>query len=244
LGVLSNPDEEDFDFEVVFDVEGYLYFYQESLTPKRTPLEVEALVREMSLDESFSILDLACGFGRHANAFTALGHAVTGVDFTPGFLEIARREAQELRLPTKFIHADMRNIDFLQEFDNVLLLFTSFGYFEDHENQKVLKKVHQALKPGDFFVLEIHNRDLFLKHYQPFMVMEMGEDLMIDLGSFDTLTGRWYNRRIMIRNGVRKDKPFFVRLYNPSKMEQMINDAGMEVQKILSGYNSKQLTNE
>jgi hypothetical protein len=48
----------------------------------------------------------------------------------------------------------------------------------------------------------------------------------------------------VICNGVRKDKPFFVRLYTTSEIEQMINDAGMKVQKILSGYNSKQLTNE
>ncbi len=225
-------------------MQDYLYFYQELLAPERTQMEVDALVRELSLDEACSILDLACDFWRHANTLPALGHAVSGVDLTPGTLEIARREAQEKNIPTKFLQANMRRIDFNQEFDHVLLLFTSFGYFEDDDNQLVLEKVRRALKPGGLFVFETPNRDVFLKRLQPFMVTEKGEDLLIDRGSFDTITGRWYNRRIVIRDGVRKDKPFFVRLYNPSEIEQMINQAGMQVHKMLGGYDSQPLSNE
>jgi len=59
---------------------------------------------------------------------------------------------------------------------------------------------------------------------------------MIDRGSFDTLTGRWFNRRIVIRNGVRKDKPFFVRLFNPSEIYDWLTRAGMTVDQIYGGY--------
>ncbi len=45
---------------------------------------------------------------------------------------------------------------------------------------------------------------------------------MIDQGRFDTTTGSWYNRRVVIRNDIRKDKLIFVRLYNPSKSETSI----------------------
>jgi SAM-dependent methyltransferase len=124
------------------------------------------------------------------------------------------------------------------------VLFTSFGYFEDDDNQLVLENVRRALKPGVLFVFDTYNRDVFLKRLQPFMVTKKGEDLMIDRGSFDTITSRWYNRRIVIRDGVRKDKPFFVCLYNPSEIEQMINEAGMQVYKMLGGYDSQPLSNK
>jgi len=45
---------------------------------------------------------------------------------------------------------------------------------------------------------------------------------MINQGRFDTTTGSWYNRRVVIRNDIRKDKLIFVRLYNPSKIETSI----------------------
>ncbi len=77
MGILNAPVQEGFDFEAVFDVQDYLYFYQESLPLERAQMEVDALVRELSLDEACRILDLAYGFGRHANALASLGHAVT-----------------------------------------------------------------------------------------------------------------------------------------------------------------------
>ena len=45
---------------------------------------------------------------------------------------------------------------------------------------------------------------------------------MIDQGRFDTTTGSWYNRRVVIRKDIRKDQLIFVRLYNPSSNETMV----------------------
>ena len=56
-----------FDFESVFEVDDYMYFYRDMLTPESTELQVGFLVRELELSQEMSILDLACGFGRHAN---------------------------------------------------------------------------------------------------------------------------------------------------------------------------------
>ena len=72
----------------------------------------------------------------------------------PGFLEIARQKAVELNVSPRFIQMDMRQIEFDQEFDRILLLFTSFGYFEDRENLLVLEKVVRALKPGGLLIFE------------------------------------------------------------------------------------------
>ena len=159
------------------------------------------------------ILDLACGFGRHANRLSALGHDVTGIDLTPGFLELARLDAQALGVQVNYLQGDMRQIDYQGAFDHVLLMFTAFGYFEDEQNLLVLKNVARALKPGGLLIFDIKNRDIFLKDYCPDHVTEKECNLMIDRHFFDSLSGRLYNRRIVIREGVRRDKPFFVRFY-------------------------------
>ena len=67
---------------------------------------------------------------------------------------------------------------------------------------------------------------------------------MFDPVSFDTPIGRWYNRRIVIRNGIRKDKLLYVRLYNPSEIKALITKAGLEVHKIFGGFDSQSLSNE
>jgi cyclopropane fatty-acyl-phospholipid synthase-like methyltransferase len=62
-----------FDFDAVFRADDYLYFYGDSLKDEYTEQEVEFLVRELGIRKRMSILDLACGHGRHANRLAARG---------------------------------------------------------------------------------------------------------------------------------------------------------------------------
>lgn len=216
----------EFNSRAVFDPDDYLYFYEESLTEERTGKEVEALVNFLHLDEPSKIMDLACGHGRHANQLAKRGHSVTGIDITDGFLEIAREDAKGLNVSVEYICEDMRNISYSDEFDIVLLLFTSFGYFSDEGNKLVLQNIFKALKPGGYFCFDIHNRDVAVKNMRPYNVIEKEGNFQIDRSTIDSENGFWINRRVIIRNGVRKDLPFFIRLYNPNEIRYLLSDAG------------------
>lgn len=233
-----------FDFEAVFEVDDYMYFYGDMLTEEQTEGQVDFLVQNLELIESMKILDLACGFGRHTNRLAALGHQVTGVDLMPGFLEIAKKDAKERGVEVDYQESDMRFITFNREYDRVLLLFTAFGYFEDAENLKVLENVATALKPGGMLFFDIQNRDVFLKGFLPYIVTEKGSDLMIDRNTYDGVSGRLYNRRIVIRDGVRRDKPFFVRLYNPTEIRDLLQLAGLEVFKMYGDWDGHPISTE
>ncbi|OGO30665.1 MAG: methyltransferase type 11 [Chloroflexi bacterium RBG_16_54_11] len=229
---------------VVFEVDDYLYFYSELLTDERTDIEVSALVSLLGLDNPKRILDLACGFGRHTNRLAALGHHMTGVDITPGFLEIARRDAIDKGVDVDYRQADMRSITFQAEFDCVLMLFTAFGYFSDEENLNVLINAGKALLPGGLLVFDAPNRDTFLKTLVPAYVVEKEGNVMIDRMSFDSLSGRSYNRRVVFRDGVRKDKPFSIRLYNPSEIQSLLAQAGLALEHIYGNWDAQELTSD
>jgi SAM-dependent methyltransferase len=233
-----------FDFESVFEVDDYMYFYGDMLTEESTESQVAFLVRELELTRSMKILDLACGFGRHANRLAALGVEVVGIDLTPGFLELARQDAVRRAVHVDYRQGDMRSLDFREEFDRVFLMFTAFGYYEDEENFRILEKITHALKPGGLFAVDLPNRDVFFKSYLPYIVTEKGTDLMIDRITFDTATGKSINRRIVIRDGVRKDKPFFIRLYNPGEITGLLRQAGLQPQRLLGSWESEPLSTE
>ena len=82
-------------------------------------------------------------------------------------------------------------------------------------------------------MLDIPNRDVILKDLPPADVIEKGDDLLINRFSFDVLTGRFHNRRIVIRNGIRKDKPFSIRLYNATEVRYLLNRAGLVDYRLL-----------
>ncbi len=233
-----------FDFKAVFEPNDYLYFYGDGLTEERTEKEVQFFIRELGLRKSMKILDLACGHGRHTNRLSELGYDVIGVDISPGFLKIAKNEAKNKGLKVCYIQKDMRKIRWKEKFDRVLLIFTAFGYFEDNENLLVLKNIAYALKPGGLFCFDTFNRDVFLKNFLPYIVTTKGNDLMIERNTFDSLTGRVYDKRIVIKDGKRKDKPFFVRIYNPTEMRDLLARTGLKLYKIFSDFDSKPFTND
>jgi SAM-dependent methyltransferase len=228
-------------FERVFEPDDYLYFYEgTSITEEGTEREIDFLIKELELDKPMKILDLACGHGRHANRLAKLGHTVVGVDVSKGFLEIAQANKKG---NVKYVKEDMREISF-KEVDRALLLFTSFGYFDDRENFRVLENVAAALKSGGLFCFDIPNRDAFLKNFSPFIVTEKEGNLMIDRSSFDVESGRWHDDRIYIRKGKRVDAPFSVRLYNFTEMKRLLDAAGLDIQACYGDWNAQPFTGE
>ena len=169
---------------------------------------------------------------------------MTGIDLMPGFLEIAWLNAFQQKVDVRYQQGDMRSIAFEDEFDFVLLLFTAFGYFNDEENLKVLFNARKALKPGGKLIFDTLNRDTFLREMRPYFVVEKQGNLMIDRMSFDSVQGRLYNKRIVFRDGIRKDKPYFTRLYNPSEIGTLVTQAGFEMQQIYGGWEASELSSD
>jgi len=232
----------DFDLETVFQVDDYLYFYADMLTDEVTDKQIAALVQMLALDSPLDILDLACGFGRHANRLAALGQRMTGVDLMPGFLDLARKDAQARGVTVDYRLGDMREIEFQDAFDRVLMLFTVFGYFRDEENLDVLKRVRRALRPGGLFAMDIQNRDSLSRRLLPYIVTEKEGNLMIDRNSFDCVTGHLVNQRVILRDGVRRDKPFFIRLYTFTEIRMLLEQAGMIVHQAFGDWDGGPLT--
>jgi SAM-dependent methyltransferase len=236
----TNEGEEHFrvDWKAVFEPDDYLYFYYEGLGGEQREKEVNFIVKELNFTEPKKILDLACGYGRHANKLASLGHDITGVDITKGFLEMAEREAKEIGVKVKYILKDMREVDFDSEFNCAISMSTAFGYFEDNDNFKVLENVAKALKKGGFFLLDLTNRDFIIKNFLPYIVIEKGKDLMIDIHKFNPVEGRLYSRRSVFRNGVMKEKPFFIREYTATEIRDLLERASLKVIKFFGNYDS------
>jgi SAM-dependent methyltransferase len=229
------------DIANMFSVDDYMYFYGDYLTPERSTNETAALIHLLDMAPPMEVLDLACGFGRIANRLALLGYAVTGVEYQPGFLEIARREARLNRLGVAYRQGDMRAVDFPPRFDRALMLFNSFGYFPDAENLLVLQNISRALKPGGLLGFDVASRDGLLNDFHPHYVTEKDGSLMINRFSFDVLSGRLRNDRIIIRDGQRRDRPFSIRLYSVTEMRDLLAQAGLELETVYAEWDGAPL---
>jgi len=116
---------------------------------------MDNLIDFLALPEGSTILDLACGRGRHSIYLNSKGYDVTGVDLSRQSIKFAKKfENQHL----KFIRHDMREICHNAHFDAVLNMFTSFGYFATQEEDlKVVKSARCNLKTGGRLVIDFLN---------------------------------------------------------------------------------------
>lgn len=127
---------------------------------------IENLISFLAPSNNAKILDLACGKGRHSFKINQLGFDVTGIDLSKNSIEIAKKQSND-RL--QFAVHDMRQPFQKNEFDVVLNLFTSFGYFnDDQDNQRVLDAVNNNLKPNGTFVLDFLNSSKVVTELVPY----------------------------------------------------------------------------
>lgn len=230
-----------FDVKDVFNPKEYLYFYHRWLNSERLQKEIDFLVKYTHLDRPLKILDLACGHGRHANAIAGLGHDVTGIDITKGFLTLAKKEARSLGIKVDYRHDDMRNLDYKNAFDRIYVLFTAIGYFDDKENEQVFQKIFKALKPGGIFCFDSHNRDVFMTYHLPSTVIEREGNWMIDQHEFNTMTGRCRTKRAIIMNQATKKFEYSIRFYNPTEIINLFKRIGFSSIVFYGGWDGNEL---
>lgn len=139
----------------------------EMLWTDSTMKEVDWILETLNLSKGEKILDLACGFGRHAIELARRGFQVVGVDLSKELIDYAKDKTKQLDLPVGFICEDLRNLSFDNEFDVVLSLFDgAIGYFEtEEENLKTFKVIAGALKIHGKHLLNIPNAEYARKYF-------------------------------------------------------------------------------
>ena len=126
------------------------------------------LTKELQLPTESKIIDLACGKGRHSVFLHQLGYEVLGVDLSEE--SIFHNKKFETTTPHRLnfkVH-DMRNELYpeitSEKVDAVFNLFTSFGYFDEEEDdRRVFQSVKNVLKKEGIFILDFLN-EKFVKN--------------------------------------------------------------------------------
>ena len=222
-------------WEEIFDEE-----YLRSLpkyTAEYTRHEVDLIQRALGVEKGATILDLACGHGRHAVEFAARGYEVVGVDLSLPMLARAGEAAQERGVKINFIQGDMRELQFDAAFDAAYCVGTSFGYFDDDANARVIRGACQALKTRGLLLIETCNRDYIVRE-QPRSTWFQGEDRQyLEETDFNYITSRLSVKRSWaVPGGEQESVDFSIRLYSLHEIGMMLHSNGFKVTEATGNY--------
>jgi SAM-dependent methyltransferase len=205
---------------------------------------VDSLLRDAGVARG-GLLDIACGTGRHAGQFAALGWDVTGVDVSDELLEQARLSAPTAR----FERQDMRDLDVKGGlFNAVTCLFDSIGYaLDDAGVVATLAAAGRHLSPAGALVLEFLHapalmRDVSALRVRRFALSDHGDELVrisrtrldeqrdvmeVEFELLELRTDGTYDRWLESQRN---------RFFSVSEMCALLERAGLEVVRLVPAY--------
>ncbi len=210
------------------------------LTPQATQSEAEFVIDAMGLSPGAQVLDVGCGYGRHAMELAARGFHVVGLDLSTPLLVRGGEEAQRRGLEINFVRGDMRELDFDAQFDGAYCMFSTFGYFDDETNKKTVANIARALKPGGRVMIEILNRDYVIADL-PTRVWWEGEGCVVleevELNYFSSRIQ--VNRSVVFDDGRQLEQEISVRAYSLHEVGKLMHAAGFRVLEVSGGYHTR-----
>lgn len=233
-------------YETFFGAD-YLRLYTPFLPLEKAEQDIKLIVALLHLEPGDQLLDLCCGYGRHALGLAHYGCKVTGQDLSETLLQKAQEHASTAQQNIRWIHSDMRDIPFEGQFDAIINMFTSFGYFPtDDENQKVLHEIAKALKPGGLFLLETIYQPRIIRANAPHGIIHYPDGLIVlEERHINLLTSHNEVHISLIHpDGQRTEYQQSIRVYTLTELAHMLDTADLELQSYYGDLEGNPLTLE
>ncbi|MBS0010821.1 MAG: methyltransferase domain-containing protein [Bacteroidales bacterium] len=207
-----------------------------------TAYELDMFTAILRMSKDQTILDLACGQGRHSLELARRGFArVYGLDRSHYLINKAKQANQNEGLPVIFREGDARKLPYpTDNFDVVMILGNSFGYFESMEDDiKILHEVLRVLKPQGRFLIDVADGNYLRDNFNP----RSWE--WIDKNHFvcreRSLAGdneRLISREVIsnIKKGVIVDQFYAERLYTRENLKDILHKSGFRNIQLHNDY--------
>ena len=212
--------------------------YYHQLYFKRDDNEAEAfidkLINYLKPPAGSTMLDVACGKGRHSIQLANKGFDVTGIDLSDDSINEALQYQND---KLHFYKHDMRLPFWINYYDYAFNFFTSFGYFKTkREHDNAIRTIAQAIKKDGIFVMDFLN-----VHYAEDHLVHQSEK---EIEGINFIITKWYDETHFYKKIVVEDEALQEPLVYTEKVAkfslgdftEMFAYQGMQMQEVFGDY--------
>ncbi|MFJ7661642.1 class I SAM-dependent methyltransferase [Lysinibacillus sp. NPDC097162] len=220
-------------YEDYFNEDYWNLVYYSCSSIEITENELSFIKSILEESNASTVLDLFCGIGRHANRLSEEGYIVTGLDIDPNSIKIAESSSES---HVDYIVSDARDFTTNNKYDCCLLMQTSFGYFSDLENQKLITKIYSLLNENGILIIDIPNRDNMLKNFRYRDWVTIEDTTYVISHQFDYINSRRNTSMKVIDKQGQREQTHSIRMYSISEMIAILENSNFVVQKLFGDF--------
>ncbi len=222
----------------------YKQIWKAVIPEELTVKETDFIVSYFELKEGAKVLDLMCGYGRHAIALSNKGIAVTAVDNSKDYIAEIEAQVGATNPLVKAIQADVSTYTTTETFDLVMCMGNSLNFFSAADVLTILKMAASSLKAGGNLLINSWSvAEIIYKNFKEKGWSEIeGFKFLNDSRILFHPSRMETNSIIIAKDGTTETKMAIDYIYSLNEMEQMFQLVGLKVKEYYSIPGRKKFT--
>jgi len=222
----------------------YKEIWRNIIPDELTNKEVDFIFSYFNLQQESSVLDIMCGYGRHAIALAKKGIKGTAVDNLPDYINEIKKIAEKENLPLQAFQADIANYKTESLFDLVICMGNSLNFFTPQDTSRILASISSSLKPGAHLLINTWSlAEIVIKIFKDKSWSKVGDLKLLADSKFLFHPTRIETQSIIISaDGKEEIKTGIDYIYSINELEMMLKNAGLSLKEVYSIPGKKKFT--
>ena len=225
--------------------DGYYKDIWRNLVPAElTVKETDFMLQYFNLQPGNKVLDMMCGYGRHAISLAKKGVSVTAVDNLDEYISEINETAVKGDLPIKAYKADVVKFEAEEIFDLALCMGNSLCFFDRKDTLKILKMIALHLKTGGhFFINTWMLAEIAFNNFREKAWSSVGDLKFIIENKYLLQPSRIEAEHLIIApDGKTETKKAVDYIYSIAEMGSLLEEAGFSMNEVYSIPGRKKFT--
>jgi len=222
----------------------YKYAWKGIIPAGLTEAETDFIEEMAALKKEDKVLDLMCGYGRHALELGRRGFQVTAIDNLQEYINEIKTKASEENLPVEAIKSDVLNAHLNDTYDAIICMGNSFAFFDRTDAVTILKNISGHLNPDGVLIINSWMiAEVALKHFKEKDWHYAGEYKCVLEYKYNSHPSRIESEQTIIApDGSVEIIKGVDYIFTLDELEKMFNEAGLKTRNVYSTPRKKRFT--
>ena len=201
-----------------------------------TEAEVDFIEEVASLKKHDSVLDIMCGYGRHALELARRGYLLTAIDNSEAYIDEIKMLSKKENLSIDAKQEDVSQANFPKKYNAVICMGNSFAFFNKDTAISLLGKIASCLNPGGVLIINTWTiAEIAIKNFQERTWHYVDDYKLLTENKFLFHPTRIEsNYTILASSGETETLTGIDYIFSVSELEEMFNQTGFTMGEIYS----------